>query len=49
MRRWRNAPLVKLPVGAKCYDGIISVVGADLFHQKLTPGTTAGRKSYRRR
>jgi hypothetical protein len=50
MRRSRNVPLVKLPAGAKCCDGIISVSAADLpFRQKLTPGTTAWRKSYRRR
>jgi hypothetical protein len=50
MRRSRNAPLVELPVGTKCCDGIISVSAADLpFRQKLTPGTTAWRKSYRRR
>ena len=50
MRRSRNAPLVELPVGTKCCVGIISVSAADLpFRQKLTPGTTAWRKSYRRR
>ena len=50
MRRSRNAPLVELPVGTKCCDGIISVSAADLpFRQKLAPGTTAWRKSYRRR
>ena len=50
MRRSRNAPLVELPVGTKCCDGIISVSAADLpFRQKLTPGTTAWRKYYRRR
>jgi hypothetical protein len=43
-RRSRSAPLVELPVGAKC-DGILSVSAADLpFRQKLT-GTTAWRKS----
>ena len=41
---------MELPEGAKCCDGIISVSAADLpFRQKLTPGTTARRKSYRRR
>ena len=50
MSRPRNAPLIELPVGAKCCDGIISVNAADLpFRQKLTPGTSAWRKSYRRR
>jgi hypothetical protein len=50
MRRSRNAPLVDLPEGAKCCDGTVSVSAADLpFRQKLTPGTTAWRKSYRRR
>ena len=38
MRRSRNVPLVELPAGAKCCDGIISVSAADLpFRQKLTP------------
>ena len=30
MRRSRNVPLVELPAGAKCCDGIISVSAADL-------------------
>jgi hypothetical protein len=50
MRRSRNVPLVELPAGAKCCDGIISVSAADLpFRQRFTPGSTAWRKSYRRR
>jgi hypothetical protein len=50
MRRSRAVPLVEIPEGAKCCDGTISVSAADLpFRQKLTPGTTAWRKSYRRR
>lgn len=50
MRRSRTAPLVELPQGAKCCEGIISVSAAELpFRQKLTPGTTAWRRSYRRR
>jgi hypothetical protein len=50
MCRSRNVPLVELPDGAKCCEGTISVNAADLpFRQKLTPGTTAWRKSYRRR
>ena len=50
MRRPRNVPLVELPEGARCCDGTISANAADLpFRQRLTPGTTAWRKSYRRR
>jgi hypothetical protein len=42
--------LVQLPEGAKCCEGIISVSAADLpFRQRFTPGSTAWRKSYRRR
>jgi hypothetical protein len=50
MRRSRNVPLVELPEGAKCCEGTITVNAADLpFRQKLTPGSTAWRMSYRRR
>ena len=50
LRRSRNVPLVELPDGPSAADGTISVNAADLpFRQKLTPGTTAWRKSYRRR
>jgi hypothetical protein len=42
--------LVELPEGARCCDVIISVSAADLpFRQSFTPGSTAWRKSYRRR
>ncbi|MFN8232262.1 MAG: hypothetical protein U0V56_01845 [Actinomycetota bacterium] len=41
---------MELLEGAKCCEGTISVNAADLpFRQKLVPGTTAWRKSYRRR
>jgi hypothetical protein len=50
MSRPRTTPLVELPEGAKCCEGIISVSAADLpFRQRFTPGSTAWRKSYRRR
>jgi hypothetical protein len=50
MSRPRTTPLVGLPEGAKCCEGIISVSAANLpFRQRFTPGSTAWRKSYRRR
>jgi hypothetical protein len=42
--------LAELTEGARCCEGTISVKAADLpFRQKPTSGTTAWRKSYRRR
>ena len=50
MRGSRSAPLVKLPDGVKCSSGTMSVTAGELpFSQRLPAGTTAWRKSYRRR
>jgi hypothetical protein len=50
MRKSRKARLVDLPEGARCCGGILSVPAGDLpIWQRISPGTTAWRKSMGRR
>lgn len=50
MRRSRNTPLVDLPPGATCCNGIVTASAEELPHrQNFFPGTTAWRTSYNRR
>ena len=50
MRRSRNTPLVDLPPGATCCNGIVTASAEELPHrQNFFPGTTAWRHSYNRR
>jgi hypothetical protein len=50
MRGSRSAPLVRLPNGAACCQGIVSISADELpLWQRLPAGTTAWRKSFHRR
>jgi hypothetical protein len=50
MRRSRTTPLVDLPPGATCCNGIVTASAEELPHrQSFFPGTTAWRISYNRR